>query len=350
MRAKSLPLLVLLALTACEKNEPKPEATRKEPEAKVDAIDPDLAEAVAAASVSRPAGGGAPKQVEGGPPLDGVFAPGAADKELPRGGMPKITLGSEGAEPRQLLGPKAPTKLSGTIKISMDQDPRQPGAPILLNISIEPKKVEAGKDDKTVAPQPVVVRVTGAKIDAPSVPKEYDEKLAKLKGSKVEYTISPGGAGSGFRYESPKTAPDEFKDVIRSLSDSLSLLTMPFPDKPLGAGGFFMVTSRDDFSAVDFVTYRMVKVKEVTPAGVTLDVSTKRYAADRTFNFPGLPPDMDKTLGQFQSVSQGTIKYPLGALLATQGEVTSVLVAQLGKDPKQAVVLQFQTRAELDLK
>jgi hypothetical protein len=117
MRAKSLPLLVLLALTACEKNEPKPESTQKKSDAgtKVDEIDPNLAEAVAAASVER-RGAAVPPQVEGGPPPDGVFAPGAADKELARGAMPKVTLGSEGSDPKQQLGPgKSPGKLSGTM-------------------------------------------------------------------------------------------------------------------------------------------------------------------------------------------------------------------------------------------
>lgn len=354
MHAKSLPLLVLLALTACEKNEPKPESTKKESDtgaSKVEAIDPNLAEAVAAASVERPGGRGAPQQVEGGPPADGVFAAGAADKELARGALPKVTLGSEGSDPKLLLGPgKAVAKLSGTIQIAMQQDPRQGAIPVLLNVTLEPKKIEAGKDGAAVS-QPVTVRVTGAKIDAPSVPKDVDEKLGKLKGSKVEYSILPGGAGAGFHFDTPKSSPEEFQDVIRSLSDSLSLLTMPYPDKPLGAGAYFMVTSRDDLLGLDLVTYRMVKVKEVTPQGVTLDVSTKRYAANRTFDFPGLPPNIDKTLGEFQATSEGTVKYPLGALLPTQGEVSSVLAAQLGgKDPKQRAVMQFQTRAQLDLK
>ncbi len=357
MRAKSLPLLVLLAplaVAACEKNEPKPDSTRKESGAgpsKVETLDPNLAEAVAAASVERPAGGGAPQQVEGGPPADGVFAPGSADKELARGASPKITLGSEGADPKHLLGPKAPAKLAGTIQIAMQQDPRQGAIPVLLTVTVEPKKVEAAKDDQAPVSQPVIVRVMSAKIDAPSVPKDLDEQLAKLKGSKVEYSILPGGAGAGFRFDTPKGAPEEFKDVVRSLSDSLSVLTIPYPDKPLGAGGYFMVTSRDDFLGLDLVTYRMIKVKEVTPQGVTLDVSTKRYAANRSFDFPGLPPNIDKTLAEFQATSEGTVQYPLGALLPTQGEVSSVLAAQLGgKDPKQRAMLQFQTRAQLNLK
>jgi hypothetical protein len=358
MRAKSLTLLVLLAVSACEKNEPKPESTQKKEEtaaSKVEAIDPNLAEAVAAASVDAPGRGGPPGQVAGGPPLDGVFAPGGADKELARGALPKITLGSEGSDPKQQLGPtKAAGKLAGTIQIAMQSDPRQGAIPVLLNLTIEPKKAEAGPgnaSDKGAVSQAVSVRVVSAKIDAPSVPKDLDEQLSKLKGSKVEYSILPGGAGAGFRFDVPKGAPEEFKDVVRSLSDSLSLLTIPYPDKPIGAGGFFMVTSRDDFLGLDLVTYRMIKIKEVTATGVTLDVNTKRYAANRIFDFPGLPPNIDKNLAEFQATSEGTVQYPLGALLPTQGEVSSVLAAQLGaKDPKQRAMLQFQTRAQLNLK
>jgi hypothetical protein len=320
----------------------------------VEALDPSLAEAVAAASVDVPGGRGAPPgQVEGGPPADGVFAPGGADKEMARGALPKVTLGSEGSDPKQQLGPgKLATKLAGTIQIAMQTDPRQGAIPVLLSLTIEPKKAEAGKDgDKGPVSQPVAVRITSAKIDAPSVPKDLDEQLAKLKGSKVEYSILPGGAGAGFRFDVPKGAPEEFKDVVRSLSDSLNLLTIPYPDKPIGAGGFFMVTSRDDFLGLDLVTYRMIRIKEITATGVTLDVNTKRYAANRTFDFPGLPPNIDKNLAEFQATSEGTVQYPLGALLPTQGEVSSVLAAQLGaKDPKQRAMLQFQTRAQLNLK
>ncbi|HVY31685.1 MAG TPA: hypothetical protein VHB79_34355 [Polyangiaceae bacterium] len=360
MRVRLFPVLVLLSLAACQKNEAsQEESTKKEKkdesaQDKVGAIDPDLAEAVAAASVEAPAGKGPPqpKGVEGGPPPDGVFAPGAADKEIARGALPKITLGSEGADPKQQLGlAKSPQKLSGTIQIALQSDPRQGAIPVLLNVVLEPKKAEAGKDDKAAVSQPVSVRIVSAKIDAPGVPKDVDEQLAKLKGAKVEYSILPSGAGAGFRFDTPKGAPEEFKDVVRSLSDALALLTIPYPDKPLGAGGFFMVTSREDLLGLDLVTYRMIKIKEVTPQGVTLDVNTKRYAANRVFDFPGLPAEIDKNLAEFQASSEGTLQYPLGALIPTQGQVNSVLAAQLGaKEPGKRAMLQFQTRAQLDLK
>jgi hypothetical protein len=356
MRASAISCLALLCLLGCEKAEPKEEPKRSESDAaaaKAKAMDPDLAQAVAAASVAVPGGKGAPAaQVEGGPPPDGVFAPGAADKEAARGSLPKITLGSEGSAPKLLLGPgKSPKKLSGTIQIALQADPRQGAIPVLLDLTIEPKKAEGAGDGEKPVSLPVSVRVNSAKIDAPGVPKDLDAQIAKLKGSKLEYSILPGGAGAGFRFDVPKGAPDDFRDVVRSLSDALALLTMPFPDKPLGAGGYFMVTSRDELMGLDLVTYRLVKVKQVTAEGATLDVSTKRYAATRTFDFPGLPPDVDKNLAEFQATSEGTVELPLGALLPTKGQISSVLAAQLGAaDVKQRPMLQLQTRTQLDLK
>ena len=102
---------------------------------------------------------------------------------------------------------------------------------------------------------------------------------------------------------------------------------------------------------LDLVSYRLVKVKQVTAESATLEVSTKRYAASRTFDFPGLPPDIDSNLAELQATSEGAVELPLGALLPTKGQMSSVLAAQLGAaDARQRPMLQLQSRAQLDLK
>src|SRR5688572_18584106 len=95
---------ILAAASGCKKSEEEAESTsEKKAErddgglSKVAAVDPKLAEAFAASSAA-PGGPGAP--AEGGPPANGIFAPGAADKEIPKGAAPKITLGNEGSTPR----------------------------------------------------------------------------------------------------------------------------------------------------------------------------------------------------------------------------------------------------------
>lgn len=349
MRAKSLFPLLVFALIGCAKNEPKPEPARKDADAdagvsKVEAIDPNLAEAVAAASAA-PAKGSPRAQVEGGPPADGVFAPGAADKELALGTPPKLTLGSDGADPKVQLGPsKTPAKQSGTIQVAVQSDPRQGALPILLGVTLEPKKAA----DKAAAAQLVSARITSAKIDTTGIPKELDDQLAKLKGSKVEYGLTPNGAAVGMRADVAKGAPD---DIVHALSDALGLLTLPYPDKPIGVGGYFMVTSRDELLGLDLVTYRMIKVKEISPEGVTLDVNIKRYSASRKLDLPGMPPEVDKTLFQFQAEAEGTVRATPGALFPGQGELNSVVAAQFAAaDPKRRPSVQLQTRIQLDLK
>src|SRR5262245_46286997 len=69
------------------------------------AVDPNLAKAMAAASAK---GGPATLRQPGGPPANGVFDPGAADKEMPKGAAPKITLGSAGSDPKLVLGKMQP--------------------------------------------------------------------------------------------------------------------------------------------------------------------------------------------------------------------------------------------------
>ena len=94
--------LVLSVLSGCkEEKKQSGEQPAGSAESKQSSVDPAVAQALAAVSAN-PA---AAKQTQpGGPPENGVFAPGAADQEKPKGGAPKITMGSDGTEPRLTLG------------------------------------------------------------------------------------------------------------------------------------------------------------------------------------------------------------------------------------------------------
>src|SRR5688572_33089343 len=101
----SVSLVLAVGLFGCEKEESTERSA--EPIASVDkaaAIDPALAKAAAQASAGARTKRG-PVATPGGPPLSGIFEPGAADKEAPRGAPPKITLGDPGKEPRVTIGP-----------------------------------------------------------------------------------------------------------------------------------------------------------------------------------------------------------------------------------------------------
>ena len=335
----------------------KPEAHRDDSAAASDAgvskvsDEPDLAKAVENVAASRPMAGGSGAAADG-PPPNGIFAPGAADKAMAKGSPAALTLGSDGAAPRVQLGPapKPGSKRSGSIEVATQSDPRQGAIPISLALTIEAQKPKVDADAGAPGLTQMVAKVTGATINAPGVPAEIAAGVAKLKGSHVDYQVTPDGAGSNFRFDASKGADPAFRDAVHSLSDTLSVLTLPFPSKPVGVGAYWMITTRDVVMGLDVVTYRLVKVEKVEGSLVTLNLSTKRYAASPAFDIEGLPPDAPHSMAEFHSGSDGNLTISAGEAFPKGGQLDSVIAAALGApDPKtkQSAGVQLQTRATI---
>lgn len=345
-----VPILLGLTLSVlgCAKENPPPSESAASPDAgapRKEALDPDLAQAVAAASAMRPGGRAAQ---EGGPPPNGIFAPGAADKEIARGQAPKLTLGSDGAEPRLNLFPAQPkpgSKNSGTIQVV--QQSQGAGLPVEFAVTFEAQKPKA----EGATAVSVQVRVTGARVAVAGAPKEVETQVGKLRGAKVEYEVSPDGAGQNYRYEVPKAASGELGDIVRALTDVLAVVTLPYPDKPVGVGAFWMATSRDGAMGLDLVTYRMVKVEKIEGNKVTLNVNTKRYSTSPRFDLPGLPPEAPRNLAEFQALAEGTLQIEVGKGFPIGGTQNSALGATLHdpNNPAARGTLEVRTHAELKL-
>jgi hypothetical protein len=328
-------IVFAIGVLGCEKEEQKDRSA--EPIASVDkaaAIDPALAKAVAQASAVMKAKR-APAGTPGGPPASGIFEPGAADKEAPRGVPPKITLGDSGKEPRVIIGPLQPKpgwKSAGTVQVLLQGgDPRQQPLPVRVALLLEaqkPKSVDAGADAAPADAVAVTARVKSAEIAAAGLPQEVAARISALKGAKIEYLVGADGSGTGYRYDLPGAA-SELVDYLRVLSDALALVTLPVPKVPLGAGGFFMATTREGVYGLDLVTYRMVKVEKIEGETITLAVNTKRYASSNRFDFTGLPPDLPREMIEFDAASDARLELKVGAPFPSGGEIGSMLAAKL---------------------
>jgi hypothetical protein len=346
-----LPLGVCLCAVGCEKEEHDKPA---QPAASVDkaaSIDPALAKAVAAASAG--VGAGAAPAGSGQPPPGGIFPPGGADREMPRGAPPKLTLGNPGSGPREKLGPAQPKpgfKTTGTFDIAVQTDARQGALPVTLAATLEAlkPKSEGGGGAGLAEPVTMSVKITAAKLGVSGAPAELEARFAKLKGAKIEYELAPNGAGSGFRYEVPPGMA-ETRDHLRVLSDLLALIALPMPAEPVGAGAMWMVASREGVFGLDLVTYRLVKVESLTADAATLSVATRRYATSNRFDFEGLPADAPHDLAEFESKTDGKLVLKLGAALPASGDFESGLTAQLAMPGQQRGIIQIQSRVALDL-
>ena len=315
---------------------------------KAETDEPDLAAAMENVSADRaPAGAAAP----GGPPPSGIFGPGEADKAAVKGSPATFTLGSDGSEPRVLLGPgpKPGSKRSGTVDLATQSDPQQGAIPIQFNVTVEAQKPKA-EGDAGGSLTTVVTKVTSAKINAPGVPADLSAAVGKLKGSSVLYQLGADGAAKNVHSDIPKGVDPAFRDPVQGLADLLVGLALPYPTKPVGVGAFWMVTTRDVLMGLDVVSYRLVKVEKVEGNVVSLSLNTKRYAASPTFELEGLPPDAPKTMGEFRAQSEGKLMVAVGDPFPKSSEVQSLIAAALGPaDSKQRAMVQVQTRATLSL-
>ncbi len=290
--------LALLVSTACDKKEGTAATaeTAKPSDGGVphsSAEDKSIAEAVAQVAQ----GSGGPGTPAGGPPENGVFAPGVADREMRPGDLPKIAVGSKGSGPTvHLVGgiPKAGKKFGARMQIALQMGPRAAMPTIELMFALD--SPAASTDPAAPAgPSKVVARVVGAKPAAASeqpgeLPPGTDKQIGKIKGSKVELDVGPNG---GARVTAVTASPDMDEALgvlLRSASESLVLLFLPYPTDPVGADAYWMVTSRETFAGLDVLSYRMVKVASIEGDHASLGITTKRYVAGGQLGFQGIPP------------------------------------------------------------
>lgn len=323
------------------------------------AVDPALAKAVAAAKAEEP-GSSAAAAGSNEPPENGVFAPGAADKAMAKGAAPKLVMGGDGAAPRVKIasmqpppGFKRPAEMQFSLRTGSGGLP-----PLSVSLELEAKKPKQGKTDKTAsgpAKVDMVASIAGAKVaDATAgIPQDFQDQISKLKGSHIAYAVAPDGAGSDFRVELPKGADPALENIVSSLAETMATLTVPFPDKPVGTGAYWMVTSRETLAGIDVVAYRLVKVESIAGDTLTLSVGTKRYAASDKIDVPGLPADMkDVSLASFDASSDGTLQVQKDTPFPISASLTQTLMAPLTSPKMQGkpvAGLRAQTKLDFTL-
>lgn len=331
-----------MLVSACKKETTESDAPAEDASStpNAEAIDPALAEAVAAASATA-----APAAEGPGPPAQGIFAPGQADKEAAKGAPFKVVLGSAGDAPRAAITPPVPVPGQRTKgKLTLASQGSLGGAPLAFELAFEAKKPDAEGSGAT----PVSAKVVSAQVAVGGAPKEIERLVAGLKGSKVDFLVQKDGAGTDFALEVPKTAPAEYRDILDRVQEALALFMVPVPTEPVGVGAFWMVTSRQGILGLDLVTYRLVKVTSAGPQGTALSISTKRYAAQAEFDLAGLPPDMPRELSDLKASEEGSLTLAPGSGFARSGKNQSSLRALVGSETDRKA-LEFRGRADLTI-
>jgi hypothetical protein len=324
--AASAAILAALGLVVAGCGEDKkPESTTADAGAETGPQKPVLGGKLGAAvKAAESAQAAAPSQANQGPPENGYFPPGEADKAHAPNAPPKVELLGDGAAPKApLAAAPGDDEQRETVTVGIRQSAQSAviNVDYTLALKVDKGKDDKGKDDKKPSP-PRSVRVAGtiaAVAPAPSIPKEVGDQLAKIKGTEIHYTLGANGVVSDVGYTLAKGADQGVDPLVRALADTLALAAPPLPDKPVGVGAYWMVTDRaTTLSGVDVVRYRVYRVESMENGRAVLSVDIRQYATKAEVEAGrGQRVGIDR----FDSQGKGKVEWAAAALLPTHGDL-----------------------------
>lgn len=348
-----------VAVAACE--EKKSSTSSASPDASVGTdkyatADPKLTKALQAAAAGS---AGSDK----GPPPEGIFAPGVADQRHPKGLPTGFEIVSDGAEPRVALGAGAsPDAMRATaygpaaLRLG-EQRGRMARPTVDFTFALGPAKKDDGGTDWLVADVKKAMPAPTSQQLGP-LPAGMDKVIGSLTGSQIRLKVSADGRVSEVHAQLGKAADPELDVLAESAAETVALVTVPLPDRPVGVGAQWIAETRMPYEGLDVIAYRAFRVKSITDNRVHLSVDVKAYAASKDAEVPGVPKGA--TFAQFDAEAQGEMEIVRGESLARVADVQARVVmlfqapgsppsegagAQPGQPQVGVIPLQIQTQA-----
>lgn len=295
------------------------------------------APASSAAPAGNPAAAAGPGQLPKG--TNGILPPGEADKLLPVGGKPVVTVLDKGAEPRESLvydlskGQKDSFGIGMDMTMKMDMGGRatppikMPRMNMLMELVANDKNPE-----KDVFIEGLMKGVT-VDAGADAMQKQLSETLKKeldgLKGLKMTYWVSPKGEVRDSKLVIPPSAPASAQQMMQGMLQSMDSMVAPLPKEDVGVGAKWSAITRVMSNGADFLQLARYTLKQKDGTKLTFDVEIEQVAAKGTIDAPGLPPGVKTSLKSIESAGKGTMVLDLKQLSPVSSQTNMALKMSL---------------------
>jgi hypothetical protein len=332
-RVKSALLAVALAgplagaTEGCDEKKPSSDTARTDAGAtdKYATADPKLAKALQAAASATAAS-------DNGPPPEGIFAPGAADRRHAKGTPTTLEVLGDGADPKVSLSgasagdastdaARATSYGPAALEVAQSMGQRTQAPTLDFGLVLSPAKPADGGTDVLLA---TAQSASLAKEQLAQAPPGMDKEIAALQGSQIRLKVTADGKQSDLSSLLAKNAKPDFDRLFQNAAEAFALCVVPLPGKPVGAGAQWIAETRTPMGGLDVVTYRAFRVKSVDGDRVHLTLDLKAYAADKNVQLAGLPPGA--TLEQFDAVGQGELELVRGESVARKADMQQRVV------------------------
>ena len=344
-------------LVGCKKEEPAPVVTA--PAGGKDEASKD-APKVDAPKVDAPkdAPAEAPKDAPAEAPKD---APAEAPTDAPAvvAAEPVLKLVEAGAEPRTALrfAPAAGTAevatMTMTMKMEMDlQGQKIPVAmpPFVMKMGVDITEVAANGDftykmalkEATVG-EDTTGAVNGAVLD------QMRGLIGKMQGLGGDATVNARGAIIKSSFVVPPEAPQELKQVMDSLQQSMGQISVPFPEEAVGVGAKWEVTTEVAQGGMKIGMVSKFELKSIEGNVVTIAHEIVQTAGAQVIQGPGMPEGTKATLLNLNGGGRGEGVFKLDGVLPTSFATAMTIALSMEVEAagqKQSMAM----KTDLDLK
>jgi hypothetical protein len=312
-----------LAATGCDSKKSSGDTTPLDASAATDkyaTADPKLARALQAAASAAPAN-------DNGPPPNGIFAPGVADKRHPKGAPTTVEMLSDGAEPKLTLNDGAPDAVRassygpGALELVVQLGPRQAFPTVDFALVFGAAKKDDGGNDWLVGE---AKKTSLAQDQVGDLQPGTDQVVAMLQGSQLRIKLAPSGAESDLKVTAGGKTPSSLSRLTETAAEMLVFSTVPLPTKPVGVGAQWIAESRLPLSEMEVIAYRAFQVKAIEGNRLHLSLTVNAYATSPDIEMPEVPKGA--TLQQVAVQGQGEMELVRGEILARKSQVQQRVV------------------------
>jgi len=301
--------------------------------------------------------------------LAGLTAPAAADKEVAttktttttEAAAQVVKLIEAGAAPRRTvrLQPKAgdQQKLEMTMNMSMEmtmagaQVPAVniPAIKLPMDVRVETVSADGEINYKSTMGEANVGSASG---DTPGVGEAMQSIFGGLKGLSASGVMSSRGVIKSVDVKVPADASPQLRQSLDQMKDSLSAMSAPFPEEPIGVGAkweFKQVLKSQGMTIKQTSQYELLSL-DGERAEVKLTIL--QSAASQKIASP-MMPGMKMDLEKFEGAGMGKATYDLTRLLPIASEIASGSDIKMGMNvggQKQAMEMKATTKVRLESK
>ena len=157
----------------------------------------------------------------------------------------------------------------------------------------------------------------------PGMAEQLKPALQPLTGMKGWMEVGFDGRLRKGEISVPPGLDNTASQTLEALKMSLSQLTVPFPQKAVGQGAQWKVTSNLEQSGLPIENQIYYTLLSRSGNKLKMKVKLQQRATSKTLNLPQLPPGTTAELNQFDSSGSGNVTHDLSRVAPSQSTMQS---------------------------